>query len=76
MVIKPNEEFTRDEEFCNVTTTFKDACQIMLQKKYESFFTIKLQGDSEIATERDRLIFDEEHFRRKNARINDKLTAK
>lgn len=42
MAIKPNEEFTRDEDFVNVTTTFKDAVQIMLQKKYESFFTIKL----------------------------------
>lgn len=76
MVIKPNEEFTRDEEFCNVTTTFQDACQIMLQKKYESFFTIKLQGDSDIATERDRQIFDAEQLRRKNARINEKLNAK
>lgn len=58
MVIKPSEEFTRDEEFCNVTTSFKDAVQIMLQKKYESFFTIKLQGDTELASERDRLIFE------------------
>lgn len=47
MAIKPSEEFVREEEFCNVVTSFKDSIQIMLQKKYETFFTIKLQGDSD-----------------------------
>lgn len=30
MAIKPDESFLRDEEFCNVTTTFTIAKQIML----------------------------------------------
>jgi hypothetical protein len=30
MVVAPNEEFTRDEDFNNVTTSFKEAVQIML----------------------------------------------
>ena len=42
MAIKPSEEFVREEDFCNVITRFKDSVQIMLQKKYETFFTIKL----------------------------------
>lgn len=46
MAIKPSDEFVREEDFCNVVTSFKDSVQIMLQKKYETFFTIKLQGDS------------------------------
>lgn len=42
MAIKPSDEFVREEDFCNVVTSFKDSVQIMLQKKYETFFTIKL----------------------------------
>lgn len=76
MAIKPNEEFTRDEDFNNVTTSFRDAVQIMLQKKYESFFTIKLQGDSEMAVERDEKIFEVERNRRKLTRIIEPLTSK
>jgi hypothetical protein len=76
MAIKPNEEFTRDEDFNNVTTTFKDAVQIMLQKKYESFFTIKLQGDAATAVERDEKIFELERNRRKLTRIIEPLTSK
>ena len=76
MAIKPNEEFTRDEDFNNVTTSFRDAVQVMLQKKYESFFTIKLQGDTEVAVERDEKIFELERNRRKLTRINELLTSK
>jgi len=76
MAIKPNEEFTRDEDFNNVSTTFRDAVQIMLQKKYESFFTIKLQGDSETAVERDEETFKQEKDRRKTTRKNEQLTSK
>jgi len=57
MAIKPSEEFVREEEFCNVVTSFKESVQIMLQKKYETFFTIKLQGDSDAAIDRDNKIF-------------------
>lgn len=76
MAIKPNEEFTRDEDFNSVTTSFRDAVQIMLQKKYESFFTIKLQGDSETAVERDEKTFEVERNRRKLTRIIEPLTSK
>lgn len=48
----------------------------MLQKKYESFFTIKLQGDTEVAVERDEKIFELERNRRKLTRINELLTSK
>jgi hypothetical protein len=76
MAIKPNEEFTRDEDFNCVSTSFRDAVQIMLQKKYESFFTIKLQGDSEAAVERDEETFKQERERRKLSRKDDALTGK
>jgi hypothetical protein len=76
MAIKPNEEFTRDEDFNNVSTTFRDAVQIMLQKKYESFFTIKLQGDAESAVERDEETFKQEKDRRKMTRKSEQLTSK
>jgi len=76
MAIKPNEEFTREEDFNCVSTSFKDAVQTMLQKKYESFFTVKLQGDSETAVERDEEIFKNERERRKLARKAEKLKAK
>jgi len=76
MAIKPNEEFTREEDFNCVSTSFKDAVQTMLQKKYESFFTVKLQGDSETAVERDEEIFKNERERRKAARKAEKLKAK
>ena len=76
MAIRPNEEFTRDEDFNNVTTTFRDSVQIMLQKKYESFFTIKLQGDTASAVERDDKIFELERNRRKLTRIIEPLTSK
>lgn len=76
MSIKPNEEFTRDEDFNCVSTSFRDAVQIMLQKKYESFFTIKLQGDTETAVERDEQTFREERERRKKSRKADPLTSK
>ena len=48
----------------------------MLQKKYETFFTIKLQGDTEHAVDRDEKLFDIDKNRRKLARINEPLTAK
>lgn len=73
MCVKPNEEFTRDEDFNNVTTMFREAVQIMLQKKYESFFTVKLQGDSEAATQRDDSIFELERNKRKASRIYESL---
>lgn len=76
MAIKPNEEFTRDEDFNCVSTSFRDAVQIMLQKKYESFFTIKLQGDSETAVERDEELFKHERERRKLSRKDEALTSK
>lgn len=76
MAIKPNEEFTRDEDFNCVSTSFRDAVQTMLQKKYESFFTIKLQGDSEAAVERDEETFKKERERKKDARKVDALTGK
>jgi hypothetical protein len=30
MAIKPSDEFVREEDFCNVVTSFKDSVQIML----------------------------------------------
>ncbi len=42
LAIKPDEEFSREDEFCCVTTTFSQAKQIMLQKKFETLMTKKL----------------------------------
>jgi len=63
MAIKPEDEFKREEEFCNVITPFAQAKQIMLQRKFESFFTLKLQGDTEKGIERDNEILNEERAR-------------
>jgi hypothetical protein len=68
MAIKPEDEFKREEEFCNVTTSFALAKQIMLSRKFESFFTIKLQGDTEKGIERDNAILNAERARMKQAR--------
>lgn len=76
MSIKPSDEFTREEDFCNVVTTFRDSVQIMLQKKYETFFTVKLQGDSKEAIERDNKIYSLERNRKGAAYINEKLSSK
>lgn len=68
MAIKPEDEFKRDEEFCNVTTSFALAKQIMLARKFESFFTVKLQGDTEKGIERDNLVYNVERERMKKVR--------
>jgi hypothetical protein len=65
MAIKPEDEFKRDEEFCNVTTSFALAKQIMLSRKFETFFTIKLQGDAEKGVERDNMVLNSERARMK-----------
>jgi hypothetical protein len=76
MAIKPADEFLREEEFCNVTTPFHAARQIMLQKKFETLFTIKLQGDAESAVERDNKIFSSERHRLKHAKLTESLIGK
>lgn len=53
LAYKPSEEFVREEEFCNVTTTFNQARQLMIQKKFETIFTKKLQGDDSAFAIRD-----------------------
>ena len=42
MSIKPQEEHVREEEFPCVTTSFKKTVEIMLVKKFETFFTAKM----------------------------------
>jgi hypothetical protein len=76
MAIKPTDEFLREEEFCNVTTPYQLAKQIMLQKKFETLFTIKLQGDVESAVERDNKIYSNERHRLKHAKLTESLTGK
>lgn len=76
MSTKPNEEFASEAEFNCVSTSFRDAVQIMLQKKHESFFTMKLQGDVPSAEQRDKQISEEERRRKKNARNFDHLIQK
>lgn len=47
MAIRPIEHFSREEEFVNVTTSFREAVTVMLVKKFETFFTFKLQDQEE-----------------------------
>ena len=42
MSIKPQEEHVREEEFPCVTTSYKKTIEIMLVKKFETFFTAKM----------------------------------
>lgn len=76
MAIKPSDDFVREEDFCNVITTFRESVQIMLQKKYETFFTIKLQGDEEHCIIRDDKIYELEKNRKRTARDPGSLSAK
>ena len=76
MAIKPEDEFKRDEEFCNVTTSFALSKQIMLSRKFETFFTIKLQGDTEKGVERDNMVLNSERARMKQARSRESIVAK
>jgi tRNA uridine 5-carbamoylmethylation protein Kti12 len=76
MAIKPSDDFVREEDFCNVTVSFRETLQIMLQKKYETFFTIKLQGDEEEAVERDEKVFQLERNRKRTTKIVESLTSK
>lgn len=46
MAIKPTEDFAREEEFVNVTTTYRDVKAIMLSKKFETFFSAKLNDET------------------------------
>jgi len=59
MVLKPNEEYKREEEFCNVTTPFRDAVRIMLREKFYNFFNQSQmdQGDAD-GKSRDKQIFE------------------
>lgn len=50
---KPGEDFAKEEDFNNVTTSLAMAKQIMMQKKFEALFTVKLQGDEDHAVARD-----------------------
>jgi hypothetical protein len=76
MAIKPEDQFTREEEFCNVTTSYAMAKQIMLHKKFEAFFTVKLQGDTEKAVERDTAVWQAEKYRKQNAAIRETIVGK
>mmetsp|Transcript_25979 Transcript_25979/g.18433 ORF Transcript_25979/g.18433 Transcript_25979/m.18433 type:complete len:80 (-) Transcript_25979:5040-5279(-) len=49
MAIKATEDFAREEEFCNVTTSYRDARAIMLAKKFETFFSAKLNDEQSAA---------------------------
>jgi len=46
MAIKPTEDFAREEEFVNVTTGYRDVKSIMLSKKFETFFSAKLNDET------------------------------
>lgn len=60
MAINKTEDYTREEEFCNVTTNFQETITVMLVKKYETFFTAKLQEEDEIEIQRAEKTYDSE----------------
>jgi hypothetical protein len=57
---KANEEFLREEEFVNVTTSFRDVLTLMLVKKFETFFTNRLQEQDATMQERSEKIHTNE----------------
>ena len=40
---KVPDDYLKEEEFVNVTTTFSEVITLMLMKKFETFFTNRLQ---------------------------------
>lgn len=67
MANKMNEEFLREEEFCNVVTSFREVIQIMLVKKFETFFTNRLQQEDPAMAERSDKIYANEDQRKRHA---------
>ena len=59
MSIRPSEEQPRDEEFPIVTTSYKKTIEIMLVKKFESFFTAKMTSEDPTEKARADKIFKE-----------------
>ena len=57
---KLTEDFLREEEFCNVTTGFRETMTIMLVKKFETFFTNRLQQEDPAMAERSEKIYNSE----------------
>lgn len=55
---KLTEDFLREEEFCNVTTGFRETITIMLVKKFETFFTNRLQQEDPQLAERSEKIYN------------------
>ena len=59
MSVRPSEEQPRDEEFPIVTTSYKKTMEIMLVKKFESFFTAKMTTEEPTEKARADKIFKE-----------------
>lgn len=73
---KVTEDFLREEEFCNVTTPFRDVIQIMLVKKFETFFTNRLQQEDPSMAERSEKIYQSEAQRKQFAQLSESLDKK
>lgn len=69
------DQYIREEEYVNVTTSFREAINIMLVKKFETFFTFKAQDQENGAFEDDK-VFDIEVQRKTMARLHEKLKTK
>lgn len=76
MAIKPSEEFVKEEDYCNVTTSFRDMVTIMLVKKFETFFTYRLQEDDEVVLQKAEKTYELEKQRKAAARIVESLADK
>lgn len=76
MSIKPQEEHVREEEFPCVTTSFKKTIEIMLVKKFETFFTAKMTQEEPLDKQRNAKLFEKESKRKADAVAMDSLTAK
>lgn len=73
---KLTEDFLREEEFCNVTTGFRETITIMLVKKFETFFTNRLQQEDPQLQERSEKIYQAESKRKDKARQIETLVRK
>jgi hypothetical protein len=73
---KVTDEFLREEEFCNVTTPFRDVIQVMLVKKFETFFTNRLQQEDPALGERSENVYKHESERKSHAKMNEVLVKK
>ena len=76
MAIRPHNDLLREEEFCNVNTSMRESINIMLVKKFETFYTNRLSNETEEELNAAQKIYNEEVQRKMKARDDKPLSSR